>query len=93
MATVQFTLYVQPGARTTAPAGWHDGLPKLRLAAPPLEGRANAALIRWLAEAFGVRQAAVRIVQGETSRIKRVAIEDPAVPLATVFGDAPVQSG
>jgi hypothetical protein len=91
MSTVQFMLYVQPGARTSAPAGWHNGVPKLRLAAPPVEGRANAALIRWLAEAFGVRQAAVRIVQGETSRTKRVAIDDPAVPVAAVFGHAPGQ--
>ena len=70
------SLYLQPGAKKTAPAGLHDGALKLRLAAPPVEGKANAALIGWLADWFEVPKNRVRIEQGELSRHKRVRISD-----------------
>ncbi|QNM95958.1 DUF167 domain-containing protein [Chitinimonas koreensis] len=68
------SLYLQPGARKTEVAGLHDGALKLRLAAPPVEGRANAALIGWLADWFGVPKNRVRIEGGELSRHKRVRV-------------------
>ena len=49
-------LYVQPGAKRSEFAGQHGERVKLRLAAPPVEGKANAALIEFLAEYFGVPQ-------------------------------------
>jgi len=71
------TLHVQPGARRTEVAGAHGGALRIRLAAPPVEGRANAALRRYLADAFGVPQRAVTLLRGETSRQKTVRIAAP----------------
>jgi len=71
------TLHAQPGARTTAFAGLHGGALKLRLAAPPVEGRANAELIRFLATAFGVPREQVLLRRGANSRRKTVHITRP----------------
>jgi len=71
------TLHVQPGAKRTEVAGAHGAALKIRLAAPPVEGKANAALLRFLAEAFGVPARAVVLVRGGTSRHKVVRIEGP----------------
>ena len=71
------TLHVQPGAKRTEVAGVHGDALKIRLAAPPVEGKANAELLRFLADAFGVPQRAVTLVRGETSRQKTVRIEAP----------------
>ena len=66
---------MQPGAKRSEFAGRHGERIKLRLAAPPVEGKANAALIEFLAEYFGVPRRNVSIVSGVKSRAKRVAIE------------------
>jgi uncharacterized protein (TIGR00251 family) len=75
---VDLALHVQPGAKRTEAAGTHGDAMKLRLAAPPLEGKANAELVRFLAEAFGVPQRQVSIVHGETSRRKLVRVRAPS---------------
>lgn len=72
------TLHVQPGASRTEVAGMHGDALKVRLAAPAVEGRANAALVAFLAEAFGVPRRQVAIVRGETSRRKVVRVAAPA---------------
>ena len=71
-------LHVQPGARRTQAAGRHGDALKIRLAAPPVEGKANLALRRFLADAFGVPLRDVELVRGETSRDKVVRIAGPA---------------
>ncbi len=71
-------LQVQPGARTTEIVGQHGDALKIRLAAPPVDGRANVALLAFLAEAFGVPQRRVRLVRGVASRAKEVEILGPA---------------
>ena len=71
-------LYVQPGAKRSEFAGQHGERIKLRLSAPPVEGKANAALIEFLAEYFDVPRRNVTIVSGSKSRSKRVAIEGAA---------------
>ena len=71
-------LHVQPGAKRSEFAGRHGERIKLRLAAPAVEGRANAALIEFVAAYFGVPRRNVRIVSGLKSRSKRVAIEGVA---------------
>ncbi|MCC2639206.1 MAG: hypothetical protein K0Q68_2925 [Moraxellaceae bacterium] len=76
-ADVVLLLHVQPGARESAFAGLHGEALKLRLAAPALEGRANRELIRYLAEAFAVPLASVLLLNGESSRHKRVRIIAP----------------
>lgn len=68
-------LHVQPGARRTEFAGKHGERIKVRLAAPPVDNKANVALIEFLADYFGVPRRNVTIVSGVKSRAKRVAIE------------------
>jgi uncharacterized protein (TIGR00251 family) len=75
------SLHIQPGAKQTGFAGLHGEAMKLRLAAPPVEGRANAALCAFLADFCGVPKSAVTLVSGETSRAKRVRVEH-ATPAA-----------
>jgi uncharacterized protein len=69
------TLHVQPGARRTEAAGVHGNALKVRLAAPPLEGKANAALLRFIADAFDVPMRDVSLIRGETSRDKIVRVQ------------------
>ena len=71
------TLHVQPGAKRTEVAGVHGDALKVRLAAPPVDGKANAALLRYLADAFGVPQRGVTLVRGEISRQKTVRVAAP----------------
>jgi uncharacterized protein (TIGR00251 family) len=68
-------LHVQPGAKRSEFAGEHGGRIKLRLAAPAVEGKANEALVEFLAAYFGVPKRCVRIVAGLKSRQKRVSVE------------------
>jgi uncharacterized protein (TIGR00251 family) len=76
---VVLALHVQPGARRTEVAGLHGAALKIRLAAPPVEGKANEALRAFLADAFGVPLRRVAIVRGEASREKVVRIASPAL--------------
>ncbi|WP_434630906.1 DUF167 domain-containing protein [Chromobacterium sp. CV08] len=71
---VRLTLYVQPGARKTEAAGEHGDSLKIRLAAPPVDGKANVALLAWLAERFGVARRDVALLSGDKSRHKVVEI-------------------
>ena len=71
---VVITVHAQPGARRTEVVGRHGEAIKIRIAAPPVDDRANDALVAFLAETFGVRRSAVTIRSGSTSRHKRVLI-------------------
>ena len=81
------TVHCQPGARKSEVAGVHGAALKIRVAAPPLEGRANAALATFVAGALGVPRSRVSVVKGESSRQKTVLVAataaDPARLLAT----------
>jgi hypothetical protein len=79
---------VQPRASRTRVAGEHDGRLKIQLAAPPVDGEANAALVAFLAAARGVRKADVAIERGDTGRRKtvRVAGADAAAVAAALQG-------
>jgi hypothetical protein len=74
---VVLSLHVQPGAKRTEVAGVHGDALKVRLAASPVDGKANAELLRFVADAFGVSLRAVTLVRGETSRQKTVRIDHP----------------
>jgi uncharacterized protein (TIGR00251 family) len=69
-------LHVQPGASRTEFAGKHGDRIKVRLAAPANEGKANAALIEFLADYYRVPRRNVRITSGLKSRQKRVVIDE-----------------
>lgn len=70
-------LYVQPGAKRTEFAGPHGERIKLRLAARAVDGKANEALVEFLAGYYGVPRRCVRIAAGLRSRHKRVVIDAP----------------
>lgn len=76
MKTV-LTVKVVPNARRTECEGlMDDGVTlRVRLAAPPVDGKANEALTGWLAERLGAPRGAVRLVSGQASRVKRIAID------------------
>jgi uncharacterized protein (TIGR00251 family) len=72
------TLHVQPGASRTEYAGVHGDAHKIRLAARAVDGRANEALIAFLADAFDVPRRDVAIASGASSRRKIVRISSPS---------------
>jgi uncharacterized protein (TIGR00251 family) len=67
-------IHVQPGAARSEVAGLHDGRLKVRLAAPASEGRANAALVEFIATQLGAAKRDVSIEAGMSSRRKRVQV-------------------
>lgn len=73
------SLYIQPGAKNTQFAGLHGDALKVSLAAPPIEGKANKALIKFLANCFQVSANQVSIKRGEHSRYKLVEIEQATI--------------
>lgn len=73
--SARITVYVQPRAARTESAGLHDGHPKIRLAAPPVDGAANAELVAFIAQRLNVPKRNVRVVSGLSSRHKIVEID------------------
>lgn len=68
------SLHIQPNAARTEFVGLHGDAIKVRLHAPPVDGKANQELCRFLAEIFAVKRQSVILLSGETSRAKRVRI-------------------
>ncbi|CAB1367421.1 DUF167 domain-containing protein [Denitratisoma oestradiolicum] len=87
---VVLALHVQPGAKRTAVAGLHGEALKIRLAAPPVDGKANACLIEFIAETLGVAKSRVSLVAGQTSRTKKIAVAgmDPGTAQQRLLGEA-----
>lgn len=77
---MRITIRVRPGTAQTGVGGTHDGALVVRVAARAVEGRATEAALAAVAEAFGVRRPAVRLVSGATSRTKVVEIDDLGLP-------------
>lgn len=73
--SVVLTLHVHPNAKNTGFAGRHGEAIKLRLAAPPVDGKANAAMCAFVADFCNVSRASVTLIRGHTSRLKSVHIE------------------
>ena len=71
---VILSLHIQPGAKKTEVVGPHGDALKIRLAAPPVDGKANAALQAFLAKKIGVGKTAVTLLSGQSARSKRVCI-------------------
>jgi uncharacterized protein (TIGR00251 family) len=69
--------HLQPKASNDEFAGMHGDRLKIRLTAPPIEGKANAHLLVFLGAAFGVAKSHVQLLNGELSRQKRVRIRQP----------------
>ncbi len=71
---VTFTVKVISRAHRNQIAGIEEGQLRVRINAPPVEGRANRALLAFLAGSFKVKKAAVQILRGETSRYKLIRV-------------------
>lgn len=83
--SLRIFVHAQPGASRTEIVGLHDGALKIRVAAPPLEDRANAELIRFLAECFAVPRRNVELLRGDKSRTKQFTIAGSPVNPATLI--------
>jgi uncharacterized protein (TIGR00251 family) len=83
---------VQPRASRDEIVGPHgDDALKIRITAPPVEGKANTHLIRFLAKAFGVSRSQIRLLGGDSSRIKQLSIDSPQQLPAVAGITAPTQ--
>jgi uncharacterized protein (TIGR00251 family) len=71
---VKLTVRVQPGARKNEVLGFQEDVLRLKIAAPPVEGKANRELIDFLSGLLDVRKSDVTVEKGETSKRKIVAI-------------------
>jgi hypothetical protein len=80
-APVSCTLTIKaiPGAPKNQVCGWLGEALKIKIQAPPVEGRANEALVEFLADALGVHRRAVTLVRGDLSRQKVVRIDGLAL--------------
>lgn len=70
-------LHLQPNASNNSWTGIHGDRLKLKITAPPVNGKANQHLISWLAKEFGVSKTACVLVSGETGRQNKVLISSP----------------
>lgn len=69
------TVHASPNAKKTEVTGWlDDNTVKIKIAAPPREGKANKELVRFLAEYYKKPKAAIKIVRGTLTKIKQVEI-------------------
>jgi len=73
--SVTLTIQTTPNAPRSQIVGWMGERLKVKVKAPAVEGKANAELVRFLAEYFGVRPNAVTLLRGDTARLKTVRIE------------------
>lgn len=67
-------LHAQPGAKRTAAVGLYGNKLKIALASPPVDGKANTTLIKFLSKTLGIPKASVKLIAGETSREKRLEL-------------------
>jgi uncharacterized protein (TIGR00251 family) len=79
---MKLALKVTPGAKKNEILGWEDDYPqvgrvlKVKIAAPPVEGKANKEIVLFLAKALGVTKSSIEVVHGTSGRIKLVEIPD-----------------
>lgn len=78
-------LYIQPGAKSTGVAGLHGDALKIKLAAAPVDGKANTALLKFLAGRFDVPVHRVILRQGDKARHKVILIERPGIAAEILF--------
>lgn len=81
---LKLPIHATPGAKRTEAAGPHGHALRVRLGAPPVDGKANAALIAWAAEAFRVPKTRLELLHGAAGRQKVLAIAfDTSAELAS----------
>ncbi len=81
---MKIALKVTPGARKNEILGWEEDYPqigrvlRLKIAAPPVEGKANKEIVAFMAKTLGIPKSAVELLHGSTGRIKLIQIPDGA---------------
>lgn len=75
-AGIVLKLKVQPGAKHAKVIGPHGDQLKVAVAAPPVDGKANEALLVWLSKILGVKRSSLSIVSGQSGRDKRLRLVD-----------------
>lgn len=75
--TLYLNCHVQPGAKHNSLAGLHNERLKIRIMAPPVEGKANKLLISFLAKIFDTPKQRITLIQGSQGRSKKIKIENP----------------
>jgi len=77
--SVRFAVRVIPRASKSEIVGEHDGALKIRICSPPVDGAANAEMVRLFAKYFGVSKSDIEIVSGETTKNKRIKIANVSI--------------
>lgn len=81
-------IYVQPRASRDEIVGEYQDELKIRITAPPVDGEANAYLVKLFSKWFGVRKDQVKLLRGETGRHKMILIQEPKkIPITMVIND------
>lgn len=80
---IRIHLYVQPNGKKSEILGEHDGALKIRIQAPPVEGKANAAIEEFIAKKLGLPKSRVSLIRGAQSRQKVVEVSGVSVDDAT----------
>jgi uncharacterized protein len=75
-------VHVMPNAPQTQAQGLHDGVLRVRLKAPPVDGKANQALVAWLARQLKVPRASIELIRGNTARRKQLRVAAQCVGYA-----------
>ena len=81
---MKIALKVTPGARKNEILGWEEDYPRIgrvlrvKIAAPPVEGKANKEIVTFMAKSLGVPTSAVELLHGDTGRIKLIQVPDDA---------------
>ena len=71
--------HIQPGAKKNEIVGMHGDAIKVKLKAPPVDGKANEELVKFLAKELGIARSSVTIVAGATSRSKLIELPDGTI--------------
>lgn len=81
---MKIALKVTPGARKNEILGWEEDYPQIgrvlrvKIAAPPVEGKANKEIVAFMAKTLGIPKSAVELLHGSTGRIKLIQVPDEA---------------
>lgn len=76
---VIISLYIQPNASKTEIIGEHNGALKVKIKAPPVEGKANDEVMRFLSKALGISKSQVELLKGDRSREKKVLVRSATI--------------
>ncbi len=73
---IRITVHVQPNATQNRVAGFRDGVLRVNIAAPPIKGKANQELVKFLSSLLGVSKNSLSIEKGMTSKKKTIAVKE-----------------